>query len=99
MIKLNEKTPEKDALRYKNKEVYLSTYKFSSTLQQIAKERNLTFLININDICDRPIIFGRVKKFIQICKKYGVGYRLVSFGKEWEKRDDDELKFVRYLFE
>ena len=99
MITLNLKNPEKHALSYKNEKVYLKSYKLSSTLQNIAKDRNLSFVVDVNDIVDNPKLFGRIRKFINICNKYGIKWELASSGIAWKKRNDKELKFVRLFIE
>ena len=137
MIKLDDKKPENNALAYKNQEIYLPSYKLSTTLQQIAHDRNLTFIINVNDMVNKPYLVSRVKKFIILCKKYNVNYILISQAKGlvndsvkgsqakglingapakglvssakgssakgsedgWEKRDEHELKFIKYYLE
>ncbi|MCC7570782.1 hypothetical protein KO465_05545 [Candidatus Micrarchaeota archaeon] len=96
---LDLKNPEKSALSYKNEEVYLSSYKLSSTLKQIARDRNLIFIIDVNDIVNKLSLINKIQKFVRLCKKYSVSYKLISSGKDWEKRNGKELKFIEFMLE
>jgi len=94
---LNPKNPEKSALKYKNTEVYISTYKISTTLQQIAKNRGLTFQIDVNDIVKNPYIFSKVKMFISLCNKYNVEWHVFCSETKWKQRSETELYYVSLL--